>query len=136
MSKPDRVGAAVTGRHKGIDYRLFLHCLRPESADKILNQRTARAAILERHSGATPRDVAEQTEDELLIQYGTTAECAAALQRLENRSPLPVQSDDPARVVCCSDQASERPDDYQGEPPLWSADRSTDTRSSADRGAT
>ena len=135
MSKPDRVGAVVP-RRQGINYRLFLRRLRPELADKILGQHTARTAILERHSGTTPRDAAEQTEDELLIQYGTTAECAAALQRLENRSPLPVQSDDPARVVCCSDQASERPDDYQGEPPLWSADRSTDTRSSADRGAT
>ncbi len=102
MSKTDRVGAAVTGR-QGTDYRLFLRRLRPELADKILNQRTARAAILERDSGATPRDAAEQTEDELLIQYGTKAECAAALQRLENRSPLPDQFDGPARVVCCPD---------------------------------
>ncbi len=88
---------------QGIDYRRFLRRLRPELADKILNQHIARAAILERHSGATPRDAAEQTEDELLIQYGTRAECAAALQRLEKRSPLPNQSDDPARVVCCPD---------------------------------
>ena len=89
--------------HQGIDYQLFLRRLRPELADKILNQHIARAAILERHSGATPRDAAEQTEDELLIQYGTKAECAAALQRLENRSPLPDQSDDLARIVCCPD---------------------------------
>ncbi len=100
MSNLDRVGAVVT-RRQGIDYRLFLRRLRPELADKILNQRTARAAILERHSGATPRDAAEQTEDELLIQYGTKTECAAALRRLEKRSPLPDQSDGPARVVCC-----------------------------------
>ncbi len=103
MRNTDRVGAAVTRHPKGIDYRRFLRRLRPELVDKILNQRTARAAILERHSGATPRAAAEQTEDELLIQYGTKAECAAALQRLENRSPLPDQSDAPACVVCCPD---------------------------------
>ena len=50
MSQSDRVGAGVTRR------------LRPELADKILNQRTARAAILERHSGATPRDAADQSD--------------------------------------------------------------------------
>ena len=102
MSKTDRVGAAVTGR-QGTDYRLFLRRLRPELADKVLNQHITRAAILERHSGATPRDAAEQTEDELLVRYGSKAECIAALQRLENRSPLPDQSDDPDRVVCCPD---------------------------------
>lgn len=130
MSKLDRVGPAVTGRHKGIDYRLFFRRLRPELADKILGQHTARAAILERHSGATPRDATEQTEDELLIQYGTKAECAAALQRLENRSPLPDQSADPARVVCCSDQTPGIHDDDGGEPPLWSADRDADNQAS------
>ncbi len=98
-------------RRQGIDYRLFLRRLRPELADKILNQRTARAAILERYSGATPRDAAEQTEDELLIQYGTNAECVAALQRLENRSPLPAQPNDPARVVCCPDYVPGMHDD-------------------------
>ncbi len=62
MSQSDRVGAAVTRRHKGIDYKRFLRCLRPELADKILNQHIARAAILERHSGATPRDAADQSD--------------------------------------------------------------------------
>ena len=99
-------------RHRaGIDYKRLLKALRPELADKILNQRTARAAILERHSGATPRDAAEQTEDELLIQYGTKAECVAALHRLENRSPLPDQSDAPARVACCPDYVPGMHDD-------------------------
>ena len=111
MSSTDRVGAAVTRRQNGIDYRLFLRRLRPELADKVLNQHIARAAILERHSGATPQDAAEQTEDELLIQYGTKTECEAALQRLENRSPLPDQSDDSARVVCYPDYVPGMHDD-------------------------
>lgn len=93
----------MTCRQKGVDYKTFLRRLRPELADKILNQHIARAAILDRHSGATPRDAAEQTEDELLIQYGSKAECTAALQRLEDRSPLRDQSDAPARIVCCPD---------------------------------
>ncbi len=115
-------------RHRaGIDYKRFLKALRPELADKILNQHINRAAILEQYSGASPGDAAEQAEDELLVEHGTKAECAAALQRLDNRSPRPDQSDEPTRVICCSDQAPGIHDDDGGEPPLWSADREADT---------
>lgn len=116
MSRASRGLASVTGRHKGIDYKTFLRRLRPELADKILGQHTARAAILARYSGLSPSDAAEQAKDEMLIEYGTSAQCSAAWRRLQERSTLP--DDDPARVVCCSDQVPAMPED-EGEPQLW-----------------
>ena len=107
-------------RHRaGIDYKRVLKALRPELAEGILDQGIARAGVLRRHSAASRQDAEDQARDEMLIQYGTRVECAAALRRLAKRSPLPEQSDDPARVVCCSDQAPEIPDDDAGKPPLW-----------------
>ncbi len=116
MSKPDRVGAAVTGRQKGIDYRLFLRRLRPELADKILGQGIVRAGVLRRQPGTSRQDAEEQAKDEMMVQYGQPAECAAALRRLEKRSPLPDQSHEPGRVVCCSGQVPGIHDDDGGNP--------------------
>ena len=122
-------------RHRaGIDYKRFLKALRPELADKILGQGIVRAGVLRRQPGTSRQDAEEQAKDEMMVQYGQQAECAAALRRLEKRSPLPDQSAEPDQVVCCSDQAPEIPEDDEGEPPLWSADRDAVTQTSENGG--